>query len=56
MSLLAVLQVRDCAAAVLASLMKGEDGQVSKDFRQRAYSEATKPQKIRKQRFVSYFL
>ncbi|GJX86577.1 proteasome activator subunit 4 [Tanacetum coccineum] len=43
-------QVREHAAAVLAGLMKGEDGELSKDFRERAYSEATKLQKRRKQR------
>lgn len=48
-----MLQVREHAAAVLAGLMKGEDGELSKDFRERAYSEATKLQKRRKQRLVS---
>ncbi|GKE15206.1 hypothetical protein Tco_1422783 [Tanacetum coccineum] len=43
-------KVREHAAAVLAGLMKGEDGELSKDFRERAYSEATKLQKRRKQR------
>nr|XP_043630941.1 proteasome activator subunit 4 [Erigeron canadensis] len=44
------VEVREHAAAVLAGLMKGEDGELSKDFRERAYSEAIKLQKRRKQR------
>ncbi|PWA77556.1 Armadillo-like helical [Artemisia annua] len=34
------VQVRDRAAAVLAGLMKGEDGELSNDFHERAYSKA----------------
>ncbi|KVI02356.1 Armadillo-like helical [Cynara cardunculus var. scolymus] len=45
-------QVREHAAAVLAGLMKGEDGELSKDFRERAYSEALKLQKRRKQSWL----
>lgn len=48
------IQVREHAAAVLAGLMKGEDGELSKNFRERAYNEATKLQKRRKQR--SFFI
>ncbi|GJW20739.1 beta-1,3-galactosyltransferase GALT1 [Tanacetum coccineum] len=40
--------VRVHAAAVLAGLMKGKDGELSKDFCERAYSAATKLQKRRK--------
>lgn len=47
------VEVREHAAAVLAGLMKGEDGELSKDFRERAYSEALKLQKRRKQRSSS---
>lgn len=47
------VEVREHAAAVLAGLMKGEDGELSKDFRERALSEATKLQKRRKQRSSS---
>lgn len=45
-----MVQVREHAAAVLAGLMKGEDGELSRDFRERAYTEAIKLQKRRKQR------
>lgn len=45
-----MVQVREHAAAVLAGLMKGDDGELSKDFRERAYSEAMKLQKRRRQR------
>ncbi|GJV22627.1 proteasome activator subunit 4 [Tanacetum coccineum] len=41
-------RVRGHAAAVLAGLMKGKDGELSKEFRERAYSTATKLQKRRK--------
>ncbi|KAM0029418.1 putative armadillo-like helical, proteasome activator complex subunit 4 domain-containing protein [Helianthus debilis subsp. tardiflorus] len=47
------VEVREHAAAVLAGLMKGEDGELSKDFRERAYTEAMKLQKRRKQRSSS---
>lgn len=51
-----MVQVRKHAAAVLAGLMKGEDGELSKDFRERAYTEAIKLQKRRKQRsFYSFY-
>ncbi|KAJ0715844.1 putative armadillo-like helical, proteasome activator complex subunit 4 domain-containing protein [Helianthus annuus] len=47
------VEVREHAAAVLAGLMKGEDGELSKDFRERAYTEATKLQTRRKRRSSS---
>ncbi|XP_071733720.1 proteasome activator subunit 4 [Rutidosis leptorrhynchoides] len=47
------VEVREHAAAVLAGLMKGDDGELSKDFRDRAYSEAMKLQKRRRQRSSS---
>ncbi|PWA43841.1 proteasome activating protein [Artemisia annua] len=49
-------QVREHAAAVLAGLMKGEDGELSKDFRERAYSEAMKLQKRRNKGWSHLFL
>ncbi|GJW20737.1 hypothetical protein Tco_0031359 [Tanacetum coccineum] len=47
------VQVRVHTAAVLAGLMKGKDGELSKDFCERAYSAATKLQKRRKHKLVS---
>ncbi|KAK2971931.1 hypothetical protein RJ640_004951 [Escallonia rubra] len=46
-------QVREHAAAVLAGLMKGDDGALVENFRERAYREATIMQKRRKQRSLS---
>ncbi|GKB37548.1 proteasome activator subunit 4-like protein, partial [Tanacetum coccineum] len=40
-------------AAILVGLMKGKDGELSKDFCERAYSAATKLQKRRKHKLVS---
>jgi proteasome activator subunit 4 len=34
------IQVREHAAGVLASLMKGADEDLSKDFRERSYAQA----------------
>ncbi|GJX53906.1 proteasome activator subunit 4 [Tanacetum coccineum] len=45
--------VRVHTAAILVGLMKGKDGELSKDFCERAYSAATKLQKRRKHRLVS---
>ncbi|XP_076945396.1 proteasome activator subunit 4-like [Bidens hawaiensis] len=47
------VEVREHAVAVLAGLMKGEDGELSKDFRERAYTEAMKLQKRRRHRSSS---
>jgi proteasome activator subunit 4 len=47
------VEVREHAAAVLAGLMKGEDGDLAEDFRARAYKEATNISKKRKQRSSS---
>ncbi|KAG9159869.1 hypothetical protein Leryth_007864 [Lithospermum erythrorhizon] len=44
------IEVREHAAAVLASLMKGDDGNVAEDFRLRAFSEANAIHKRRKPR------
>ena len=44
------MQVREHAAAVLAGLMKGGDGNLAEDFRGRAYRDANAIQKKRKQR------
>ncbi|KAF8409809.1 hypothetical protein HHK36_005888 [Tetracentron sinense] len=44
------VEVREHAAAVLAGLMKGGDEDFTKDFRDRAYTEALMIQKKRKQR------
>ncbi|KAM7499059.1 hypothetical protein LguiA_023473 [Lonicera macranthoides] len=47
------VEVREHAAAVLAGLMKGEDGDLAEDFRGRAYKEANSIRKSRKQRSSS---
>ncbi|ONK69302.1 uncharacterized protein A4U43_C05F21430 [Asparagus officinalis] len=44
------VEVREHAAGVLASLLKGGDEELSRDFRDRAYSEAQSTLKKRKQR------
>ncbi|WOG97891.1 hypothetical protein DCAR_0417232 [Daucus carota subsp. sativus] len=46
----AQVEVREHAAAVLAGLMKSEDGELAEDFRTRAYTEAKVLLKRRKQR------
>ncbi|TQE05431.1 hypothetical protein C1H46_009021 [Malus baccata] len=46
-------QVREHAAAVLAGLMKGGDEDLAKDFRDKAYTEATILQRKRKRRTLS---
>ena len=48
-------QVREHAAAVLAGLTKGGDEDLAKDFREKAYKEATDLQKKRKRRYVTCF-
>lgn len=47
------VEVREHAAGVLASLLKGGDEELSRDFRDRAYSEAQSTLKRRKQRKLS---
>ncbi|XP_057472456.1 proteasome activator subunit 4-like isoform X2 [Actinidia eriantha] len=47
------VEVREHAAAVLAGLMKGGDGNLAEDFRGRAYRDANAIQKKRKQRNLS---
>ncbi|KAL8135505.1 hypothetical protein AgCh_010229 [Apium graveolens] len=44
------VEVREHAAAVLAGLMKSEDGELAEDFRTRAYTEAKVLQRRRRQR------
>ncbi|KAF5728502.1 proteasome activator subunit 4 isoform X2 [Tripterygium wilfordii] len=46
------LQVREHAAAVLAGLMKGGDEDLARDFRDRAYTEATSIHRKRKQSWL----
>lgn len=48
-------QVREHAAAVLAGLMKGGDEDLAKDFRDKAYTEATVLQRKRKRRYFPGF-
>lgn len=45
------VQVREHAAGVLASLMKGGDEDLSRAFRDKSYTEAQSILKRRKQRF-----
>ncbi|XP_024018767.1 proteasome activator subunit 4 [Morus notabilis] len=47
------VEVREHAAAVLAGLMKGGDEDLAKDFRNKAYKEASNLQRKRKQRKFS---
>ncbi|BFG33636.1 hypothetical protein CerSpe_199100 [Prunus speciosa] len=47
------VEVREHAAAVLAGLMKGGDEDLAKDFRDKAYTEATILQRKRKRRSLS---
>ncbi|KAM1276450.1 hypothetical protein ACFX13_029665 [Malus domestica] len=47
------VEVREHAAAVLAGLMKGGDEDLAKDFRDKAYTEATILQRKRKRRTLS---
>lgn len=47
------MQVREHAAGVLASLMKGGDEELSRAFRERSYAEAQKILTKRKQRFFT---
>ncbi|KAM1341287.1 hypothetical protein ACFX2F_005761 [Malus domestica] len=47
------VEVREHAAAVLAGLMKGGDEDLAKDFRDKAYTEATTLQRKRKRRTLS---
>ncbi|GKV36472.1 hypothetical protein SLEP1_g44600 [Rubroshorea leprosula] len=44
------VEVREHAAAVLAGLMKGGDGDLAREFRERAYTEANAIKRRRKQR------
>lgn len=44
-------QVREHAAAVLAGLTKGGDEDLAKEFRDKAFAEATDLQRKRKRRY-----
>lgn len=50
-----MFQVREHAAAVLAGLTKGGDEDLAKDFREKAYKEATDLQRKRKRRYFPCF-
>lgn len=50
-----ISQVREHAAAVLAGLTKGGDEDLAKEFRDKAFAEATDLQRKRKRRYFPCF-